>query len=205
MKRIKQKFIVCLTILFMVGGFMTISSTAFASDPFIGQIETFGFNFPPRGWAHCDGQLLQISTNTALFSLLGTTFGGDGDTIFGLPDLRGRVAVHVGSGTGLSPIIWGQRGGTEMRTLTVANMPSHNHTATINAFNAKANSRRPGGRVLARNTKGKVYSDAAPNVTMSADSVTVGNTGSGQEFSVRDPFLGIYHSIALVGLFPSRN
>ncbi len=205
MKRIKQKFIVCLTIMFMMGGFMTISSTAFAVDPFIGQIETFGFNFPPRGWAHCDGQLLQISSYSALFALLGTTFGGDGRQTFALPDLRGRAAVHVGSGTGLSPIIWGQKSGAETRTLSVANMPSHNHTATINAFNTKANSRRPEGRFLARNTKGKVYTDVTPNVSMNADSITVGNTGSGQAFSIREPFLGIYHSIALLGVFPSRN
>jgi microcystin-dependent protein len=93
-----------------------------SSDPFLGEIRMFGFNFPPRGWAFCDGQLLPISSYTALFSLLGTTFGGDGITTFGLPDLRGRVPIHVGSGPGLSPYIWGQKGGVE--TITE---PSHNH------------------------------------------------------------------------------
>ncbi len=97
------------------------------SDPFIGQIQTFGFNFAPRGWARCDGQLLPISSNSALFSLLGTTYGGDGRTTFGLPDLRGRAALHQGQGPGLSNRNLGQRAGAENTTLTVNQMPSHNH------------------------------------------------------------------------------
>ena len=100
------------------------------SEPFIGQIMMVGFNFPPRGWAQCNGQLLPISSHTALFSLLGTTFGGDGRTSFGLPDLRGRIAKHIGQGPGLANVTWGQRGGRENVTLTIANMPSHTHTVT---------------------------------------------------------------------------
>jgi len=96
-------------------------------DPFIGQIQAFGFNFAPRGWSLCDGQLLAISSNTALFSLIGTAFGGDGRTTFGLPDLRGRTAVHVGRGPGLSNITWGQRGGRENVNLTIQELPAHNH------------------------------------------------------------------------------
>jgi len=97
-------------------------------EPFLGQIQPFGFNFAPRGWAKCDGQLLPISTYSALFSLIGTTFGGDGRTTFGLPDLRGRSIVHIGNGPGLSSISWGQRGGVENIYITQANMPSHSHS-----------------------------------------------------------------------------
>ncbi|MEX1309383.1 MAG: tail fiber protein, partial [Candidatus Sulfomarinibacteraceae bacterium] len=101
------------------------------ASPFIGQIQLFGFNFPPRGWAFCEGQLLAISSNTALFSLLGTTFGGDGRTTFGLPDLRGRSAVGVGNGPGLSSVSWGQRSGAENVTLNVNTLPSHTHSAAV--------------------------------------------------------------------------
>ena len=99
-------------------------------NPFIGQVNYIGFNFAPRGWALCDGQLLPIASNTALFSLLGTAFGGDGRTTFALPDLRGRTPLGVGNGAGLNDVTWGQRGGSENVTLTVAQIPSHNHTIT---------------------------------------------------------------------------
>jgi microcystin-dependent protein len=99
-------------------------------DPFIGEIRLMGFPFPPKGWQFCQGQLLPINQNQALFSLLGTTYGGNGTTTFGLPDLRGRVVLGVGSGPGLSPYIWGQQGGTEAVALTPAQMPPHGHTFT---------------------------------------------------------------------------
>jgi microcystin-dependent protein len=191
---------------------------ATASEPFLGQIMQVGFNFAPRGWALCDGQLLPISSKSALFSLLGTTFGGDGRTTFGLPDLRGRVAVHVGNGPGLSNVNWGQRSGVENVTLTQANMPSHTHTATatatatLNATDTNGNETGPTNRILANDPRENQYSDAAPNVTMNASSitvnitdVTVGNTGGSQAFNIRNPYLGIYHIIALQGLFPSRS
>lgn len=184
---------------------MGMSSPVLASDPFIGQIETFGFNFPPRGWTTCDGQLLSIASNTALFSLLGTTFGGDGRTTFGLPDLRGRVAKHVGSGPGLSPVTWGQRGGAEQVTITVNNMPAHNHAATLHATSTSGNTTSPAGSIQAVKSRTNIYSNAAPNVTMNAASVTVANAGGGVPIQIRDPYLGIYHSIALTGIFPSRN
>ena len=104
------------------------------SEPFIGQIQPFAFNFAPRNWALCDGQLLPISQNTALFSLIGTTYGGDGRTTFGLPDLRGRVPIHQGHGPGLSSYVIGQTGGSATNTLTQAQMPSHTHTATPTGF-----------------------------------------------------------------------
>ena len=187
-------------------------------EPYIGQIQPFGFNFPPRGWAFCDGQLLAISSNTALFSLLGTTFGGDGRTTFGLPDLRGRSIVGAGHGPGLDSITWGERGGNYLETLNVQNMPNHNHTATatgtMNTYFAPptgfANSNQPAGRYLgAPASPTNIYTDQTPNGSMNAGAVsvdvTIGNNGGGQPFNIRNPFLGIYVSIALVGLFPPRN
>jgi microcystin-dependent protein len=187
------------------------------ASPFIGQIQLFGFNFPPRGWAFCEGQLLAISSNTALFSLLGTTFGGDGRTTFGLPDLRGRSAVGVGTGPGISTITWGERGGREDVTLTTLNLPSHTHTAsatgvttTVSGSSDDADGTSPAGALLGT-TGDDVYSSGAADSAMNAGAattsggVTVGNTGGSQSFDIRNPFLGIYHSIALVGVFPSRN
>ena len=185
------------------------SQPAHAAEPFIGQIDTFGFNFPPRGWAHCDGQLLAISQNNALFALLGTTYGGDGRTTFGLPDLRGRTAIHPGTGPGLPTVTWGQRGGAASRVITVANLPAHNHAASaaVHATNTRGNSADPTGHIHASKPRTNIYSDAAPDVTMSPSAITVttANTGGGQALDIRDPFLGVHHSIALVGLFPSRN
>ncbi len=171
-------------------------------DPFIGQIQAFGFNFPPRGWSLCDGQLLAISSQTALFSLLGTTFGGDGRTTFGLPDLRGRSIVHIGTGPGLSDIRWGERGGNENITLTTAQLPAHNHNTVMNLGGTAEEA--GAGHFLA--TSGAIFAeDAAAGSTLNAGAITSGNTGSGQSYNNRNPFLGIYVSIALVGIFPSRN
>lgn len=171
-------------------------------QPFVGQIQAFGFNFPPRGWAFCDGQLLPIAENTALFSLLGTTFGGDGRTTFKLPDLRGRSIVHVGNGPGLSNIAWGQVGGAENITLSTHNLPAHNHTTVMNVG---ATAEEAGaGHFLA--TSGALFSeDKDGNNTLNAGAITSGNTGNGQSYNNRNPFLGIYVCIALVGIYPSRN
>jgi microcystin-dependent protein len=187
------------------------------ASPFIGQIQMFGFGFAPRGWAFCDGQLLPISSYSALFSLLGTTFGGDGRTTFALPDLRGRSATHVGTGPGLSTITWGQRSGAENVTLTVATMPSHNHLATasgvataVKASSDDADGSSPAGALLGT-TGEDVYSSGAADSTLNPaaaetqGTVTVQNNGGNQSFSIRNPYLGIYHSIALQGIFPSRN
>ena len=118
-------------------------------DPFIGQIQAFGFNFAPAGWAHCNGQLLAISQNTALFSLLGTTYGGDGRTTFGLPEMRGRSIRHVGTGPGLSAVSWGQRGGATTATLIAANLPSHNHGVQVGVSTAAGEEATPAGQVIA--------------------------------------------------------
>lgn len=187
------------------------------ASPFIGQIQMFGFNFPPRGWAHCDGQLLSISSNSALFSLLGTTFGGDGRTTFGLPGLRGRSAVHVGNGPGISTITWGEKGGAENVTLSVAQMPSHNHMVTasslstsVKASSDDADGTSPAGALLGT-TAEDVYSGGTADSTMNAaaaethGNVTLDPAGGSQPFPIRNPYLGIYHSIALQGVFPSRS
>ena len=183
-------------------------------DPFLGQIQAFGFNFAPRGWAMCDGQLLPISANTALFSLLGTTFGGDGRTTFALPDLRGRVAIHPGNGPGLANYRWGQRGGVESVTLTIADIPSHSHMSVLQASSATATTSAPGaGDALAATVvpDGRAtnpaygYAPAAPNVQLNNGSIVGGNTGGNLPHTNIQPYLGVYHCIAMQGIFPSRS
>lgn len=172
-------------------------------EPFIGQIQPFGFNFAPRNWAKCNGALLPIASNTALFSLLGTTFGGDGRTTFGLPDLRGRSIVGLGSGPGLDTITWGERGGKINETLTLANIPSHHHAQQISVSEEEATQDDPNGHYLS-NTGGFQYV-AAPTAGKFLGSGNTSNAGGGQSFNIRNPFLGIEVCIALQGIFPSRN
>ncbi|MBX2827113.1 MAG: tail fiber protein [Flavobacteriaceae bacterium] len=167
-------------------------------EPFIGQIMPVGFNFAPRGWALCDGQILAISSHTALFSLLGTTFGGDGRTTFGLPDLRGRSIVGVGNGPGLSPITWGQKGGAESHTLTVGQMPAHTHNIAVNTATGEESS--PAGNHIAASAD-----SFAEDATSGQNLAAPASQGGNQSFGIRDPYLGIYVCIALQGIFPSRN
>ena len=171
-----------------------------AVEPFLGQIQPFAFNFAPRGWATCDGQLLPIASHTALFSLIGTTYGGDGRTTFGLPDLRGRVAMHTGTGPGLAIRPIGEKFGSETTTLSVSNMPAHSHT--LRASGEAGDSGKPEDNVLA-STVGNSYSTAIPDLSMSNDAIS--NTGSGQAFDNMPPFLVVNWCIALVGVFPTRN
>ena len=187
------------------------------SEPFIGQIQPFGFNFAPRGWALCDGQLLPISQNTALFSLLGTTYGGDGKTTFALPDLRGRLPMHQGRGPGLSTRKIGQKGGSETVTLNVAQMPAHDHSGTgtvtgkVQANSGAGDTDNPAGNTLATLSRTNQYSTAGPNTAMHSDTVTgTGNfttstAGGSQPHNNMQPYLVINWCIALVGLFPSRS
>ncbi len=192
-------------------------NVAGADEPFIGQIQMFGFGFAPRGWTFCDGQLLPIASNTSLFSLLGTTFGGDGRTTFGLPDLRGRVAIHPGTGPGLSNIKWGQKGGQERVTLSISEIPSHNHsighdhTGNVNANSSDGDVKLPANATMAV-AKGRIYISTAPDVQMAADSLSIithtgnsGDTGGGAPHNNVQPFLGIVHAIARTGIYPSRN
>lgn len=172
-------------------------------EPFIGQIILFAGNFAPRGWALCDGQLLPISQNQALFSILGTTYGGDGRTTFGLPDLRGRVPVHQGHGPGLSDYHLGQKGGIETVTLTAAQMPPHAHS--LHANENPGDSPDPAGAAIS-DSKGRdrdFQKSGEVNVTMSASSI--GSTGGNQPHENRQPYLAVNYIIALQGIYPSRS
>jgi microcystin-dependent protein len=170
------------------------------AEPFLGEIRMFGFNFAPQGWAMCNGQTLSISSNAALFALLGTTYGGNGTTTFQLPNLQSRVAIHMGQGTGLSPYVEGQLGGVENVTLTTNQMPLHTHP--VGASDAPAAATRPAGAVPARTTA-SAYAAAPDGTVMNAG--MIGNTGGSQPFSVIQPYLTINFCIALEGIFPSRN
>lgn len=161
----------------------------------------FAGNFAIQGWALCSGQLLPISEFMAVFSILGTTYGGDGRSTFGLPDLRGRVPIHQGTGPGLSPYDLGQTGGAQTVTLTQSNLPAHTHS--IKAVGMVGNEANPTGTLPAIGSKPNYYSTGAANVTMSSAMVT--STGSGEPASILQPFLCINFIIALQGIFPSRN
>lgn len=169
------------------------------ATPFIGQISMFGGNFAPRNWAFCNGQLLSIAQNSALFSLLGTTYGGNGTTTFALPDLRGRTPIHAGQGPGLSNRVLGESSGSENVTLIVSQMPSHTHAVTPGASSSAATSENPSGQVPAA---GGAY-DSAANATLQG--VTSGATGGSQPHTNMPPYLVINYIIALQGIFPSRN
>jgi len=169
--------------------------------PFVGQIQAFGFNFAPRGWAKCDGQLLAISQYNALFSLLGTMYGGDGRTTFGLPDLRGRSIVGIGTGPGLSNIKQGEKGGSENATLTINNMPNHNHSVQVQVNTGVGSEPDPTGFIA--NEPNGFAEDATANAHLGG--VTQASVGGGQSFGIRSPFLGIEVCIALEGVYPSRN
>jgi microcystin-dependent protein len=165
------------------------------SQPFIGEIRLFGFTFPPRNWVFCNGQLLPIAQNTALFSLLGTTYGGNGTTNFALPDLRGRVPIGAGTGPGLSSVAQGQTLGTETVILTSAEMPSHSHA--IQASSGRATTNRPTGAFQAAGNSYSLTAGVAAGPSASA--------GSGQAHPNVQPSLGMNFAIALQGIFPSRN
>ncbi|MBU8883156.1 tail fiber protein [Kaistella sp. DKR-2] len=172
------------------------------SEPFLGQIAFVPYNFAPRNWAECNGQLMSIAQNTALFSLLGTQYGGNGQTNFALPDMRGRVLIGDGSGPGLSPYTMGETGGEESHTLTINEMPAHNHQ--VNAVTAEGNQNIPTASLPA-NTKAldKEYSNAAANTQMSP--LMINPAGGSQPHENRQPYLVLKCIIALQGIFPSRN
>jgi len=175
-------------------------------QPYIGEITMFGGNYAPRGWALCDGQLLPISQNSALFSILGTTYGGDGRSTFGLPDLRGRVPMHAGNGPGLTPRQLGQKYGTEENILSQAQLPAHSHSVDL-TIKCNADSGYTGSPV------GK-YPAVAPNTNYApttdanmANSIITGNTsvqGSGQPVNNMQPYQTVNFIIALQGIYPSR-
>ena len=166
-------------------------------EGFIGEIRLFAGNFAPRAWALCDGQLLAISSNSALFSIVGTTYGGDGRSTFALPDLRGRLALHPGHGPGLSLRRLGERSGSESTTLTVAQMPSHSHPATVSREGANTKSATDGFAAA-----GEYYNTTGDGI---APARAIGDTGGGQPVSLLPPILGVNYIICLQGIFPSRS
>lgn len=171
------------------------------AQPFLGEIFASGFNFAPQGYAFCDGTLLSIAQNTALFSLLGTTYGGDGRVTFGLPDLRSRTPIMFGQGNGLSPYNLGDRGGNESVTLITAEMPAHTHVPIASSLNGSSTS--PAGAAWAKSSQAdKVY--GAPNGAAMSNG-SIGLAGGNQPHENRPPFLALNYYIALVGIFPARS
>ncbi len=170
-----------------------------SSNPFLGEIQIYPYNFAPRDWQWCHGQLVAISQNSALFSLLGTQFGGDGRTTFGLPDLQGRSVVGAGNGAGLTPVSQAEKSGHE----TVAQVVAHSHTATLYGEKAAQDSNNPNGKLLAQADIYTTPTDQG-NKAMSAESVTVASTGQ-TSVNIRNPYLGLNYCIAMEGIYPSRS
>lgn len=188
-----------LALALVTGAALLPAGAALAQTPMLGETRAFGFNFCPRGWAATDGQILPISQNQALYSLLGTNFGGDGRTTFGLPDYRGRSPVGISYNSAPNYNL-GQKGGAESATMTVGHMPTHNHA--VNTVSATGDRGRPNSDFLA-STTANIYSTATPTAVM--DPAMIGSAGGGQPFATMPPFVTINWCIATQGLFPSRN
>jgi microcystin-dependent protein len=171
------------------------------SEPFLAEVRMMGFNFAPRGWGFCDGQILPINQNQSLYSLLGTTYGGDGRTTFALPDLRGRTPIHVGRSNGGQFHTEGQKSGEETHTLSANEMPQHDHVLMANA--EPGNSSSPSNNTLANFPAG--YTDYSPASAVEMRSGSITNVGGGQAHENMQPYLAVNFCIALQGLFPSRN
>ncbi|MEM7370434.1 MAG: tail fiber protein [Bacteroidota bacterium] len=178
---------------------------------FIGEISMFAGNFAPRNWAFCDGSLLAVSQYAALFSILGTTYGGDGRTTFGLPNLKGRVPIHEGTGPGLSTFRLGQVGGAEYITLNTAVMPAHTHAvgATLNFRNEVGDETSPsdGSLAVATGTNQIYHADGPTSSTFNSGTITgsASNVGSNSPYSNRGPFVAVNYIICLAGTYPSRS
>ncbi|HEX6384975.1 MAG TPA: tail fiber protein [Anaerolineae bacterium] len=173
------------------------------SEPFIAEIRIFAGNFAPRGWAFCNGQLLPISQNTALFSLVGTTYGGDGRTTFALPNLQGRAPLHPGQGPGLTARQLGEQGGTESVTLSAAEIPNHAHA--LQAYSRPGDLADPAERSLARASGGNVYQQNSSTNMVQMDGQALADSGGSQPHNNMQPYLAINFIIALQGIYPSRS
>lgn len=182
----------------------TYSSTVKADEPYLGEVRWFAGNFAPRGWAKCDGQLLPINQNDALFSLLGTYYGGDGRTTFALPDMRGRSMLSSGTGPGLSNKRLGARSGEETVTLNNLQIPNHDHS--LAATNNRSNASLPHDRILSNTGRLRTYkSDATASSFQSMKAGTVGSTGGGQAHNNMQPYITMTCIIAIQGIYPSRS
>ena len=171
------------------------------SQPFVAEIRIVGFNFAPRGWATCQGQILPISQNTALFSLLGTTYGGDGRTTFALPNLQGNAPMHPGQGAGLTPRVLGETSGSTTVTLSSTQIPVHTHALSASPLPAETNV--AAGANLSRSSGASVYAAAGNNVALSP--TALGNVGGSQPHNNMQPYLTLNFVIALQGIFPPRS
>ena len=193
-----KKLLLALALVLVTHGLM-------AQEAFTGEIRMIAGNYAPRNWNFCEGQLLPIAQHQALYSLLGTTYGGDGRTTFALPDLRGRVPVHAGQGPGLSRRTLGERNGTEINTLTINNLPTHNHQATVTnpVYADEATSDDPTGQYHAVSGE-NMYSNTT-NAEGGTQTVTVENAGNGQGINNMQPYLGVNFIICLDGVYPPRN
>lgn len=175
------------------------------SEPYLGEIAMFGGNFAPRGWAFCDGQLLPISSYTALFSILGTTYGGDGRTTFALPDLRGRAPLHQGNGSGLTPKSLGERGGEEMVSISAANLPSHSHTLPVSDETGDTDTPSASSYLADASQVSGRDAHSFSGTSNSAMGNLTTHPGGSLPHNNMQPFTTINYIIALQGLFPSRN
>ena len=173
------------------------------SEPYIGEIIMFAGNFAPKGWMLCQGQLLSIAQNTALFSILGTTYGGDGVTTFALPDFRGRYPMQQGQGPGLTPRSLGEQGGSESVTLVSTQMPAHNHTLVCS--NAQSDLSIPAANVLGADQGGATLNYVAGPLDATMNPATIGVAGGSQPHQNMSPFLALNFIIAVQGIYPSRN
>jgi microcystin-dependent protein len=173
------------------------------ADPFLAEIRIFPFNFPPKGWAWCDGQLMPLSQNTALFSLLGTTYGGNGKSNFALPDLQGRAPMHPGQGPGLSLHDLGETGGSETVTLLESEMPSHSHSLAVSSDDGDLKA-PTSNRVLARSTNGFLYQNSISSGLQPMSDSALAPSGGDQPHNNMQPYLTFYFCIALQGVFPPR-
>ncbi len=214
----KGVFVIAIFTAVVVSAVAANPTPVYAGDePFTGEIMFFAGNFAPRGWALCDGQLLAVSQNDALFSLLGTTYGGDGRTTFGLPDMRGRILIDDGNGPGLIDKRLGAKGGAETIVLNVNQIPAHSHDLTtlqsvvLNSVAAVGDSTDPEGNSLGLNFARK-YSTSTPNIQLHENSTSItiadgalDSTGGNQGHSNMPPYLNLNCNIALVGIYPSRS
>ncbi|WP_395699751.1 phage tail protein [Aquabacterium sp.] len=176
-----------------------------SAEPYMASICITAATYCPRGYLETNGQVMSIAQNSALFSLVGTTYGGNGTTTFNLPNIQSRVPVHIGQGAGLAPVVLGEMAGVENVTITQQQMPPHTHPATLNGLAAAGNTDMPTGAVPAQLARSNVYSNQPANVAMGASAITVGQAGNGQPMPIRNPYIGLRYCIAVQGLYPPRD